>query len=91
MYGIQCMYGLSSFDQGYHAKVHDVIGRFGASPIWALAGCLDFDDPLEKRCDEEETKVHISVDAWVQGYQEEFDKMRDDYPAIVPVDVGTKF
>eukprot|EP00438_Fugacium_kawagutii_P006410 Skav224263 [mRNA] locus=scaffold2636:190103:190378:- [translate_table: standard] len=78
----------ASCDQGYHAKVHDVIGSFGASPIWALAGCLDFDAPLEKRCDEEETKVHISVDSWVQSYQEDFDKMKDDYPAIVPVDVG---
>lgn len=80
-----------SCDQGFHAKVHDVIGSFGGSCIWALGGCLDFDDPLEKRCGEEETKVHISVDAWVDSYQEEFDRIKADYPAIAPVNLGAQF
>ena len=35
---------------GYHARVDSRIGANGASPIYALAGCVDFDDSTSKQC-----------------------------------------
>ena len=40
--------------QGYHAHIDSVIGASGASPIYALAGCTDFDDANARRCGEKE-------------------------------------
>ena len=42
---------------GYHARIHPKLGSNGASAIYALAGCLDFDE-ADKRCGENETEIH---------------------------------
>lgn len=41
---------------GYHTVTDSKIGANGASPIYALAGCIDFDDAsiAQKRCGETE-------------------------------------
>lgn len=39
---------------GFHAETHPIVGRFGASPFFALAGCENFDDPQNRRCGEKE-------------------------------------
>jgi len=72
---------------GFHAEIQPQKGSYGASPIWALAGCLDFDGS-DKRCGEAETKFHIAVDSWIGSYQPEFDAMREEHPTIAPVDLG---
>lgn len=74
---------------GFHAEIQEARASFGASPIWALAGCLNFDDRFDKMCGEEETKYHISVDSWIGSYQKEFDEMRDAFPATVPLNLGS--
>ena len=78
---------------GFHAEVQEVKASYGASPIWALAGCLDFDakNLVDKRCGEQETRYHISVDSWIGSYVGEYDSMRDAYPNTVPVDLGRDF
>ena len=46
---------------GYHASIHPELGSNGASAIYALAGCLDFDDTdkdADRRCGENETEIH---------------------------------
>ena len=75
---------------GFHAEIQEVKASYGASPIWALAGCLDFDARTlaEKKCGEQETKYHISVDSWIGSYLGEYDSMRDAHPTTVPVDLG---
>lgn len=42
---------------GYHVRIHPELGSNGASAIYALAGCLDFDG-ADKRCGENETEIH---------------------------------
>ena len=41
---------------GYHTETNSNIGANGASPIYALAGCLDFDNSniADKRCGEQD-------------------------------------
>ena len=49
-----CLVFATSQVQGYHAMVWPTIGKNGASPIYALAGCVDFDDNNEKNCGTED-------------------------------------
>ena len=44
---------------GYHAHIHPVLGANGASVIYALAGCLDFDALQDKQCGVNETEIHV--------------------------------
>ena len=45
---------------GYHTQTDAKIGANGASPIYALAGCIDFDNATiaHKRCGETEALAY---------------------------------
>ncbi|CAJ1426687.1 unnamed protein product [Effrenium voratum] len=74
---------------GFHAVVHPAVGASGLSSVYALGGCIDFDHPTHKRCQENETQVHVAVDAWIGSYAEAYRQFETDYPAISPVDLGS--
>ena len=44
---------------GYHTETNSNIGANGASPIYALAGCIDFDNSSisDKRCGQQEARL----------------------------------
>ncbi|CAK9094254.1 Ephrin_rec_like domain-containing protein, partial [Durusdinium trenchii] len=70
---------------GYHAVVDDRLATYGASPIWALAGCENFDDASKRICGETETKIHVAVDSWIGSYAKEYEEMRTAHQSILPV------
>ena len=74
---------------GFHAAVHPTLGTGGLSSIHGLGGCIDFDHPTHKRCQENETQVHVAVDAWIGNYAKAYRQFETDYPAISPVDLGS--
>ncbi|CAJ1371271.1 unnamed protein product [Effrenium voratum] len=74
---------------GYHARVDPRVGASGASPIYALGGCANFDSPTDKRCGENETEFHVAVDAWIGSYAGLYTEFQKDYPSIAPIDLGT--
>ena len=43
---------------GYHAHIHPEVGANGASVIYALGGCTNFDSK-DRQCGEE-TEIHVS-------------------------------
>ena len=53
---------------GFHTRHHPVVGGNGAAPIYALAGCTDFNNVTDRGCHGDETQVHVSVDSWVGSY-----------------------
>eukprot|EP00434_Breviolum_minutum_P041830 symbB.v1.2.037213.t1/scaffold5433.1/size27253/2 len=73
---------------GFHTIPHPVIGGNGASPIYALAGCTDFDNASDRGCHGYETKVHVSMDSWVGSYSSARDKFNRQNPRIASVDLG---
>eukprot|EP00913_Durusdinium_trenchii_P003102 g2866.t1 len=70
------------------------LGANGASPIFALAGCINFDAPAnaplfeEKRCGINETKIHVSIDSWLGSFPAAYEAMKSSFPEIAPVDLG---
>eukprot|EP00435_Cladocopium_sp_Y103_P035383 s344_g9.t1 len=74
---------------GYHAEIPPQIGATGASPVWALAGCTNFDDANDKGCGQNETKIHVSVDSWVDSYGAQQEAFMKEYPQIAAIDVGS--
>lgn len=74
---------------GFHAELHPVNGKFGASPFFALAGCDDFDDTTKRRCGHQETMVHVAMDAWISGYGHQWRQFQEEFPVIAPKDMGT--
>ncbi|CAK9008661.1 unnamed protein product [Durusdinium trenchii] len=79
---------------GYHVHIHEKLGANGASPIFALAGCINFDAPAnaplfeEKRCGINETKIHVSIDSWLGSFPAAYEAMKSSFPEIAPVDLG---
>ena len=73
---------------GFHTIPHPVKGGNGASPIYALAGCTDFDNASDRGCHGYETKVHVSIDSWVGSYSSARDKFNRQNPRIASVDLG---
>lgn len=74
---------------GYQAQIDERAAEYGGSPIYGLAGCINFNAPTDKRCGEEETRMHVSTDSWVGGYRPDFKQMHKDFPDIAPEDLGS--
>lgn len=74
---------------GYHAVIDERMAEYGGSPIYGLAGCINFNAPTDKKCGELETTMHVSTDSWVGGYQADFEQMQKDFPDIAPEDLGS--
>ncbi|CAK9089147.1 unnamed protein product [Durusdinium trenchii] len=76
---------------GFHSEIHEKLGASGASPIWALAGCRDFDAAQydQKQCGESETVMHVSLDSWIGSYSSLYAQMRKDHPTTAPLDLGS--
>eukprot|EP00435_Cladocopium_sp_Y103_P002342 s4597_g1.t1 len=77
---------------GFHAQIDERAAEYGGSPIYGLAGCINFNAPTDKRCGEEElpeTRMHVSTDSWVGGYLPDFEQMQKDFPSIAPEDLGS--
>ena len=73
---------------GFHAAVH--VSANPTAPIYALAGCIEFDYfTYMMRCQENETQVHVAVDAWIGNYAKAYRQFETDYPASSPVDLGS--
>ena len=73
---------------GFHTIPHPVKAGNGASPIYALAGCTDFDNASDRGCHGYETKIHVSMDSWVGSYASARDKFNRQNPRIASVDLG---
>eukprot|EP00913_Durusdinium_trenchii_P026656 g25012.t1 len=58
---------------GFHAEIGEPLGASGAAPIYALAGCRNFNAANDKQCGETEPVMH---------------QMKADYPDIAPLDLG---
>eukprot|EP00913_Durusdinium_trenchii_P000918 g849.t1 len=80
---------LRTLQSCFHAELHPVNGKFGASPFFALAGCDDFDDTTKRRCGHQETMVHVAMDAWISGYGHQWRQFQEEFPVIAPKDIGT--
>ncbi|CAK9053649.1 Ephrin_rec_like domain-containing protein [Durusdinium trenchii] len=74
---------------GFHADIAPQVGASGASPIYALAGCVDFDHATEKNCGSQETQIHVSVDSWVGSYASAQNNFAKEYPRIAAEDLGS--
>eukprot|EP00435_Cladocopium_sp_Y103_P071133 s1096_g36.t2 len=74
---------------GYHAVIDERAAEYGGSPIYGLAGCINFNAPTDKKCGELETTMHVSTDSWVGGYLADFEQMQKDFPDIAPEDLGS--
>lgn len=74
---------------GFHVHINDQKGVNSLSPIFALAGCLNFDDPQDKRCGEAETKIHISMEVWIGSYLKEYAEFGQENPNTVPRELGS--
>ena len=76
---------------GFHAQIDSRVGKNGASPIYALAGCADFDAESEsdKNCGTQETNIHVSMDSWVGSYPSTQQSFAREYPNIAPEDLGS--
>ncbi|CAK8991648.1 unnamed protein product, partial [Durusdinium trenchii] len=73
---------------GFHAVIDPRVGASGASPIYALAGCVDFDNAKEKNCGSE-TKIHVSVDSWSGTHAAAQQKFAKEYPRLAAEDLGS--
>ena len=73
---------------GFHTRHHPVVGGNGAAPIYALAGCTDFNNVTDRGCHGDETQVHVSVDSWVGSYASAREKFNRENPRIASVDLG---
>ena len=73
---------------GFHTRVHPVRGGNGASPIYALAGCTDFNNANDRGCHGNETQIHVSMDSWVGSYAASREKFNRENPRIASVDLG---
>eukprot|EP00439_Symbiodinium_sp_Y106_P060372 s666_g8.t3 len=74
---------------GYHTWIHPEDGRSAASTPYALAGCLDFNNPTNKQCGINETRLHVCVDCWSASYASVVEDMKDTFPHNIPVDLGS--
>ena len=74
---------------GFHAEMHPTLGANGASPIYALAGCVNFDDATNKDCGTQGTRIHVSADSWVGSYASAQNQFTKEYPRIAAEDLGT--
>eukprot|EP00438_Fugacium_kawagutii_P028936 Skav208522 [mRNA] locus=scaffold1322:228189:230772:- [translate_table: standard] len=43
-------------------------GSSGAAAHFALAGCLDWNSPSERKCDLNETRMHLVMDSWMSNW-----------------------
>ncbi|CAK9043402.1 unnamed protein product [Durusdinium trenchii] len=73
---------------GFHAVIDPRVGASGASPIYALAGCADFDNAKEKNCGSE-TKIHVSVDSWSGTHAAAQQTFAKQNPTVAAEDLGS--
>ncbi|CAK9061586.1 Thyroglobulin (Tg) [Durusdinium trenchii] len=73
---------------GFHAEIGEPLGASGAAPIYALAGCRNFNAANDKQCGETEPVMHVSLDSWIGSYSSAYEQMKADYPDIAPLDLG---
>ena len=73
---------------GFHTRHHPIVGGNGAAPIYALAGCTDFNNVTDRGCHGDETQVHVSVDSWVGSYASARETFNRENPRIASVDLG---
>ena len=74
---------------GFHAHVDPTVGGNGASPVFALAGCTDFNDKVNRKCGTQETTIHVSVDSWIGSYASTQNQFAKEYPRIAAEDLGS--
>ena len=74
---------------GFHAEIDPRLGANGASCMYALGGCENFDHPTDKKCGINETRVHVSVDSWIGSYASAQKAFATDYPRLAGEDLGT--
>ena len=74
---------------GFHAEVDPTVGGNGASPVFALAGCTDFNDKVNRRCGAQETTIHVSVDSWIGSYASTESQFAKEYPRLAAEDLGS--
>ena len=75
---------------GYHVQIEPTLGSHGASTLYALAGCLNPNGPIEeKQCGKNETRAHAAVEVWIGTYASDLTYMEENYPSINPEDLGS--
>ena len=74
---------------GFHAEVDPTVGGNGASPVFALAGCTDFNDKDNRVCGVQETTIHVSVDSWIGSYASTQNQFAKEYPRLAAEDLGS--
>ena len=74
---------------GFHAHVDPTVGGNGASPVFALAGCTDFNDKVNRKCGTQETTIHVSVDSWIGSYASTQNQFAKEYPRLAAEDLGS--
>ena len=74
---------------GYHAQVHPELGINGGTPIYALGGCVNFNDATNKDCGTQGTRIHVSVDSWVGSYASAQNQFAKEYPQFAAEDLGS--
>ncbi|CAK9093024.1 unnamed protein product [Durusdinium trenchii] len=74
---------------GFHAHVDPTVGGNGGSPVFALAGCTDFNDKVNRKCGTQETTIHVSVDSWIGSYASTQNQFAKEYPRLAAEDLGS--
>ncbi|CAE7346983.1 unnamed protein product [Symbiodinium natans] len=73
---------------GFHAEVTGP-GPDTLSCFYALLGCKAPGNSSDRGCGQPVTYNHINLEAWSEGYQNEWKLIQSRYASMAPVDVGS--